>query len=335
MSLKFMTNNSVKKLILNNTNNSIIFKNSNLNLNNNLNKNSIIINKSFFSSFSKLNLATPTKTNNENSFFGELTSNIDTTKGKLIPKQKKNENVTESESESKNVSSSSEDSNEDAIKYVLPENDSKLQKHLNQKPYKTVNSLLSPLKRKLYLENIKKNGFFINNEIIKLQDGSKYKLTLKKEEIEALEPSIYLRSFRIKSSVKKTNIVLRALKNLPLKKAITQLHFMHKKISRELVEMLEKGLEDAKLMNYNPNDIYISESWVCTDGRWQRRVECKGRGRTGIITHRYVNVRFLLKTNQTLKRLEFENNKREINKKIDCNLTKEKIRGPAAGFYKW
>ncbi|GMG18286.1 unnamed protein product [[Candida] boidinii] len=99
--------------------------------------------------------------------------------------------------------------------------------------------------------------------------------------------------------------------------------------------MLEKGLEDAKLMNYNPNDIYISESWVCTDGRWQRRVECKGRGRTGIITHRYVNVRFLLKTNQTLKRLEFENNKRETNKKVNCNLTKEKIRGPAAGFYKW
>ncbi|GME75056.1 unnamed protein product [[Candida] boidinii] len=330
MSLKFMTNKSVKKLILNNTNNSIIFKSSNLN--NHLNNNSIIINKSFFSSFSKLNLATPTKTTNENSFFGELTSNIDTTKGKLVPKQE-NKDVTESES--KNVSSSSEGSNEDAIKYVLPENDLKLQKHLNQKPYKTVNSLLSPLKRKLYLENIKKNGFFINNEIIKLQDGSKYKLTLKKEEIEALEPSIYLRSFRIKSSVKKTNIVLRALKNLPLKKAITQLHFMHKKISRELVEMLEKGLEDAKLMNYNPNDIYISESWVCTDGRWQRRVECKGRGRTGIITHRYVNVRFLLKTNQTLKRLEFENNKRETNKKVNCNLTKEKIRGPAAGFYKW
>ncbi|GME89965.1 unnamed protein product [[Candida] boidinii] len=330
MSLKFMTNKSVKKLILNNTNNSIIFKNSNLN--NHLNNNLIIINKSFFSSFSKLNLATPTKTTNENSFFGELTSNIDTTKGKLVPKQE-NKDVTESEP--KNVSSSSEGSNEDAIKYVLPENDSKLQKHLNQKPYKTVNSLLSPLKRKLYLENIKKNGFFINNEIIKLQDGSKYKLTLQKEEIEALEPSIYLRSFRIKSSVKKTNIVLRALKNLPLKKAITQLHFMHKKISRELVEMLEKGLEDAKLMNYNPNDIYISESWVCTDGRWQRRVECKGRGRTGIITHRYVNVRFLLKTNQTLKRLEFENNKRETNKKVNCNLTKEKIRGPAAGFYKW
>lgn len=325
-----MTNKSVKKLILNNTNNSIIFKNSNLN--NHLNNNLIIINKSFFSSFSKLNLATPTKTTNENSFFGELTSNIDTTKGKLVPKQE-NKDVTESEP--KNVSSSSEGSNEDAIKYVLPENDSKLQKHLNQKPYKTVNSLLSPLKRKLYLENIKKNGFFINNEIIKLQDGSKYKLTLQKEEIEALEPSIYLRSFRIKSSVKKTNIVLRALKNLPLKKAMTQLHFMHKKISRELVEMLEKGLEDAKLMNYNPNDIYISESWVCTDGRWQRRVECKGRGRTGIITHRYVNVRFLLKTNQTLKRLEFENNKRETNKKVNCNLTKEKIRGPAAGFYKW
>ncbi|KAH3660084.1 hypothetical protein OGAPHI_007289 [Ogataea philodendri] len=209
-------------------------------------------------------------------------------------------------------------------KITSPEQDTRLQEYLNPEPFLATKSLVSPLKSQLFNENVKKNGFFINDEIMKLGDES-YKLHLTRDEIQALEPSVYLRSWRIKSSVKKTNIVLRALKDMPLKKAITQLHFLQKKVARPLAEMLERGVEDAKKMGYDPNKLYISESWVHTDGQWVKRPDFKGRGRSGIFLHRYVSVRFLLKSEQTQKRLAYESEQRLLRKPVWNNLTKTKI----------
>ncbi|KAG7904107.1 hypothetical protein KL935_000246 [Ogataea polymorpha] len=223
--------------------------------------------------------------------------------------------------------------NETTEKITTPEQDAKLQAYLHPAPFLAVESLVSPLKRELYNMNVKKNGFFINNQIMKL-DGAEYKLCLSRQEIEALEPSVYLRSYRIKSSVKKTNIVLRALKNMPLKKAITQLHFLQKKVARPLAELLERGVDDAKKMGYNPNDLYVAESWVHTDGNWQKRPEFKGRGRSGVILHRYVSVRFLLKSKQTLNRLKFEKEQKLLKRPVWNNITKTKLIGDS-GQYKW
>ena len=267
---------------------------------------------------------TDERPDSSSSLFGSLTPNV-STKDQLIKEDKPKSE----EEELEETTSPSE------IKYIAPDEDTKLQEYLHPKPYKTVNSLLSPLKRRLYLENVKENGFFKNGDEVKLPDGNKYTLKLTREEIEALEPSIYLRSWRIKSSVKKTNPVLRALKDLPLKKAITQLHFMQKKVARELAEMLDRGLKDAERMEYDPNKMYVSESWVHFDGSPLKRVECKGRGRSGIITQRYVSVRFLLKTSQTLKRLEYEERKRKNSKPVKSFLTGQKIRGPVTPFYRW
>lgn len=228
-----------------------------------------------------------------------------------------------------------EESDAGSIQYVEPEKDEKLQKFLNPDPFLTVNALLTPLKRDIYNENVRLNGFFKNNATVTLKDGNSYTLNLSQKEVESLEPSIYLRSWRIKSSVKKTNIVLRALKDLPLKKAITQLHFMEKKVARDLVEMLERGLKDAEKMKYNVDDLYISESWVHTDGNWMKRVDCKGRGRAGVMTFKWVSVRFLLKTGQTNKRLAYLTKKRTENKDVRSFVSQGKIRGGAPGFYRW
>ena len=262
------------------------------------------------------------ESDSSSSLFGSLTPNV-STKDQLVKEKPKSEK------------DELEDTTPGEISYVAPKDDKKLQEYLHPKPYKTVNSLLSPLKRRLYLDNVKKNGFFKNGDRIKLPDGSVYSMKLTREVIEALEPSIYLRSWRMKSSVKKTNPVLRALKNLPLKKAITQLHFMQKKVARELAEMLERGLKDAESMKYDPNKIYVAESWVHFDGSPLKRVECKGRGRSGIIVQRFVSVRFLLKTNQTLKRLKYEENARKNNKPVKSFLTGQSLRGPVSPFYKW
>ncbi|KAG0688451.1 54S ribosomal protein L22, mitochondrial [Pichia californica] len=275
-------------------------------------------------------LATTNSNKPVDSLFSDLTSSIENKKSLNNNNNNKNEATGLAIADTDNEDPSK-------IQYIEPSKDSKLQEFLNPKPYLTIDKLLTPLKKKIYLSNIKKNGFFKNNDLIKLKNDNKseYKLNLPLNQIEALEPSIYLRSWRIKSSVKKTNIVLRALKNLPLKKAITQLHFMEKKVSRDLVEMLERGIKDAEKMNYNVNDLYIAESWVHTDGHWVKRVDCKGRGRAGIFTFKWVSVRFLLKTSQTKKRLEFLKSERDSNKKVNSFISNGKIRGNAPGFYRW
>lgn len=256
------------------------------------------------------------------SVFSDLTSSLD--KKRALGKDTSSNNVAVADEGDAGI-----------IQYVEPENDEKLQEFLNPKPFFTVDSLLTPLKKQIYEANVKKNGFFKNMELTKLKDGNAYTLNLNNKEIEALEPSIYLRSWRIKGSIKKTNIVLRALKNLPLKKAITQLHFMEKKVARDLVEMLERGVKDAEKMNYDVNDLYIAESWVHTDGHWMKRVDCKGRGRAGVLTFKWVSVRFLLKTSQTKKRLAYLLESRNANKDVRTFVSKGKIRGNAPGFYRW
>jgi ribosomal protein L22 len=256
------------------------------------------------------------------SVFSDLTSSVD---------QKR----AEGKEINQNNLAVAEEGDASIIQYVKPEDDEKLQEFLNPKPFFTVDSLLTPLKKQIYNANVTKNGFFKNMDLVKLNDGNSYTLNLSNKEIEALEPSIYLRSWRIKGSIKKTNIVLRALKDLPLKKAITQLHFMEKKVARDLVEMLERGIKDAEKMNYNVDDLYIAESWVHTDGHWMKRVDCKGRGRAGVLTFKWVSVRFLLKTSQTKKRLTYLLEKRNTNKNVGSFVTGGKIRGNAPGFYRW
>lgn len=263
-------------------------------------------------------MATATTSKPVDSLFSDLTKSVE---------QKKDDNST--------AVAVADEGDSGTIQYVHPSKDEKLQEYLNPKPYLTVNSLLTPLKREIYLANVKKNGFFKNMELTKLKDGSSYTLNLNQKEIEALEPSVYLRSWRIKASIKKTNIVLRALKDLPLKKAITQLHFMQKKVARDLVEMLERGVKDAERMNYNVDDLYIAESWVHTDGHWMKRVDCKGRGRAGIFTFKWVSVRFLLRTGQTKRRLAHLAKKREVQKNVGSFISGGKIRGNAPGFYRW
>ncbi|GMM30633.1 mitochondrial 54S ribosomal protein YmL22 [Martiniozyma asiatica (nom. inval.)] len=217
---------------------------------------------------------------------------------------------------------------------VTPENDVELQKFLNPQPIINQDTLISPLKQQLFKLNVAKNGFFKNNDTVTLE-GKPYQLKLSREVIEALEPSIFLRSWRIKSSVKKTNPVLRALKNLPLKKAITQTQFMEKKISRDITEMLQRGIEDAQRMGYKSDNLYLDQSWVHTDGQWGKRIDWKGRGRMGMIKHRYVSIRILLKSTQTQKRLAWEQKQRDLNKKVLNKIADGKIKGSIPGFYRW
>ncbi|CAB4253893.1 similar to Saccharomyces cerevisiae YNL177C MRPL22 Mitochondrial ribosomal protein of the large subunit [Maudiozyma barnettii] len=221
------------------------------------------------------------------------------------------------------------------------DNDEHLQKYINeqrplQKPSTEI--LLSPLKRQLYEIACKQNGGFYKPGTIVTLPSSKesYKLQLTKKEIEVLEPSLYLKSYRIKSSMKKATIFLRLLREMDLKKAITQCQFGDKAVSQEVSELLLRGLEDAKTMNLDPNDLYIAQIWCGSDGNWWKRIDIKGRGRHGIFTHRYIHIRCILKSKSVTKgRLEYEAQLKEFKKKPWVQLRDKPIRGSVGGVYKW
>lgn len=225
------------------------------------------------------------------------------------------------------------------IRYINPKDDVKLQEFLHPDPIIAINELLTPLKKEIYLANVAKNGFFKNEDSVSLANGKSYKLKLSREEIEALEPSIYMKSYRIKSSMKKATVVLRLLRELKVKTAITQCNFTTKKIAREASDLLRRGLKDAEKFGYNSSNLYISQIWTGSDGYWSKRMEAKGRGRSGVITHRYIHIRCILKTDQTLKRLAWEKELKAQRLKerrpLNNPLVNTPIRSKVQGYYKW
>lgn len=174
-------------------------------------------------------------------------------------------------------------------------NDPEVREFSHPEAQSAVEKLLSPLKRQVFEKMIADHGRYIKDQLVKLEDGRTFKLQLSKEELEVLEPSVYLQSYRIKSSTKKTYPFLRMLRQMDLHKAITQCHFSAKKVSRETGAMLERGIEQAESLGLNPEELYIEQIWVGKDGFEPKRIDFKGRGRMGIITHKYVHVKAILR----------------------------------------
>lgn len=107
---------------------------------------------------------------------------------------------------SKSTTTSSSEDNKDISK-ITPENDEELieyhAKNAESKQFK-IEKYIHPLKLQLYNENVSQFGFFKNGQIMN-HNGKKLRFTLTPQEIDILEPSIYLTSYRIKSSMKKSH----------------------------------------------------------------------------------------------------------------------------------
>lgn len=195
---------------------------------------------------------------------------------------------------------------------------------------------LSPFKRQLYEQVLStNNGKFTNNQLVEL-NGKKYKLHLSKEEQKALEPSVYIQSYRIKSSWKKTYMFLRIFRQMPLLEAITQCHFSPKSLGRDVGEMLERGRADAVKLGMDPSELYISQIWVGKDGEDDKRVQAKGRGRAGVVTHPYVHVKAIIK-NQSVKEAAAQRFKERLDRKLYTPLRNWKIKEDftQTADYKW
>ncbi|ODQ66104.1 ribosomal protein L22 [Nadsonia fulvescens var. elongata DSM 6958] len=220
------------------------------------------------------------------------------------------------------------------ISSAKPEDDKLLQEMLHPIG-KTVEQLyLSPLKRELYKKAIQTGGYD-QNKVITLDDGRKFKLKLSKRELEFLEPSLYVQSYRIKSSIKKAVLVLRMLRGMNVSDAVTQCHFNRKNVSRDIGTMLQRGLDDAKAMGMDIKGLYIDQLWVGSDGEWQKQLDPKARGRVGIIEHPYVHVKAILKTKETKTRIAQEKIKKLESTKPKVPLPSKKISQFSGPFYKW
>lgn len=268
--------------------------------------------------------------NDQTSFFGEMTkkAKLDSDDpNKLSNKMTVASDVAETEKTA-------------SLDSITIENDTMLQKYIQsqQQPEKLApHLLLTPFKRKLYMANCELNGFYKNDTIVALPGTSeRYKLHLSRQEIEVLEPSVYVKSYRIKSSMKKATVLLRLLNGLDVKKALTQCHFSAKKIARDVAELLERGIEDGKKLGLDSDDLYISQIWTGSDGMWGKRLECKARGRTGLIHHPHVHVRCILKTKSVTKsRLAYEAQLKDQRRKPWIQLADKPVRGVPGGAYKW
>ncbi|CEP64653.1 mitochondrial 54S ribosomal protein uL22m LALA0_S12e03818g [Lachancea lanzarotensis] len=236
-----------------------------------------------------------------------------------------------------------ENENADPKTSVTVANDKLLQSFIKktQSTMLATDALLSPFKKRLYEENCRINGgFYKKDTLVTLTEENgqkfKYKLNLSREEVDALEPSVYVKSYRIKSSMKKATQLLRLLNGLDAKVALTQCHFSDKKIARDVAEVLSRGIQDAEKLGLQPDNLYIAQLWTGSDGYWQKRIDIKARGRNGVITHPYVHVRCILKTKDvTKRRIAFEQQLKQERRAPWVQLRDQPVRGAMGGVYKW
>lgn len=220
---------------------------------------------------------------------------------------------------------------------LKPKDDVDLQDYYRQQVQQhqiTSEKYITPLKRELFNLSVAKNGFFKNHQFIS-KDNKQYKLSLTDKEIDLLEPTIYLKSLRIKSSMKKATVVNRFVRGSKVQAAINQLHFNPKKMATELEKLLKQGLKQAKELGYNEEELYIQSLWTGSDGEWQKRLDPKGRGRMGIILHRYIHLKVILKTDVTKKRLAYESQVKQALTPPKLGLNSEPLNFKNVPFYKW
>lgn len=262
-----------------------------------------------------------TRIMSNNNLFGELTST------------KKHELPTEPATTTEAVESTQSVKNPDI------ENDAELQKYHREEAAKNqlrVDKYVTPLKRELFNQVVKEHGFFKNNSVVtNSSDGKLYQVSLSAQEIDLLEPSVYLSSYRVKSSMKKATQVNRFVRKQTVKNAINQLHFSPKKMAKELEILLKRGLDQARSLDLDEDTMYIDSLWVGSDGNWRKRLDIKGRARHGVIEHPQIHLKVILRSNQTKLRKAWEQQQREQNAKPRMFLNNEPLNFKVRPVYKW
>lgn len=221
---------------------------------------------------------------------------------------------------------------------LTPQHDTELQSYWREQAegaQTTADKYVSPLKQRLFALNVAQHGFFKNNHIVRDDSGKAYKVSLTRDEIDMLEPTVYVQLYRLKLSMKKATVVNRFVRGCSVKTAINQLHFNPKKMATEVEKLLKRGLEHARAAGMDEDELYIQALWTGLDGKWVKRADIKGRGRTGKIEHPYIHVKCVLKGGQTRRRLAWEREQARRAAAPRLYLNNEPVNFAVRGLYKW
>lgn len=120
---------------------------------------------------------------------------------------------------------------------------------------------------------------------------------------EKLEHKYSTAEFRI--SPQKLTLLANQIAGKPIDFAILQMQFSAKRAARRVRSTLAMARDHAEAKGLDPRRLIVAEAWV-TKGLFLKRLEIKGRGRFGIMTHPHARLNVLLRPGKSLARREHE-----------------------------
>ncbi|KIJ57100.1 hypothetical protein M422DRAFT_40625 [Sphaerobolus stellatus SS14] len=140
-----------------------------------------------------------------------------------------------------------------------------------------------------------------------------------------------------KISLRKLNMLGRQMSGKPIDYAILQMEFSEKRAAKRLKNMLvvarkhaieQKGLDHSKLV--------VDEAWVTKGQKVLKRVDIKGRGRTGIKQHPDSKITVILREGKTVEEKAKLLRERKLKKiKHPGYLKEDKPIVNAASIFAW
>ncbi|KDQ15427.1 hypothetical protein BOTBODRAFT_173913 [Botryobasidium botryosum FD-172 SS1] len=142
-----------------------------------------------------------------------------------------------------------------------------------------------------------------------------------KQKVVAAEHRYSTASFRI--SPRKLNMLARQVAGKPIDAAILQMVFSDKRASKRIKSMLVVARDHAEMYKNMPRDkLVISEAWVAK-GKTLKRVDIKGRGRSGVRKRKHARMHVVLKQGKTHEELVAEARARTLRKVVAAGLVRE------------
>ncbi|KAH9844186.1 mitochondrial 50S ribosomal protein L22 [Rhodofomes roseus] len=129
-----------------------------------------------------------------------------------------------------------------------------------------------------------------------------------------------------KISHRKLNMLGRQISGKPLDMAILQMQFSEKRASTRIKSMLVVAKNHAtKLKGLDPKRLVVAQAWVTKGPKQLKRIEPKGRGRTGIRVHPDSKITVVLQEGKTKAELLEEERKRKLKRIVSSGLYREHV----------
>jgi len=126
-----------------------------------------------------------------------------------------------------------------------------------------------------------------------------------------------------KISHRKLNKLGRQLSGKPIDSAILQMTFSEKRASKRIRNMLVVAKSHASLKGIDPKKMVVAEAWVTKGPRQYKRLETKGRCKSGIRVHPDSRLSVVLREGKTRKELLEKERARKLKRIVSAGLVRE------------